>query len=61
MLININIESPKEELELTDGMAERNDDIYNSVFDCIRTLTEQPDMEWDMGVSEKLPMLLLMN
>ena len=38
------------ELELTDKQLERNDDIDNAVFDCICTLTEQPELEWDMQI-----------
>jgi hypothetical protein len=36
-----------EELELTDEMLERNDEIDNAVFQCICTLTEK-NLDWDM-------------
>ena len=40
----------KKELELTDAMVERNDEIDNAVFDCVKTLSEQPDMDWNMAI-----------
>lgn len=38
-----------EELELTDEMLARNDEIDNAVFACLCTLAEQ-DFEWDMEI-----------
>jgi len=45
----ISTESPKE-LELTDEMVERNDEIDNAVYDLILTLTEKTgdELPWDM-------------
>jgi hypothetical protein len=37
------------ELELTDEQLERNDAIDNAVFDCIKTLVEDDNLEWDMS------------
>ena len=37
-------------LEFTDGMIERIDEIDNAVFDCIKILAENPDMDWDMEI-----------
>jgi hypothetical protein len=36
-----------DELELTDEMLERNDDIDNAVFGCLCALAEK-ELEWDM-------------
>lgn len=41
--------SAEEELELTDAQADRNDEIYESVFETCKVLTENPDLEWDMA------------
>jgi hypothetical protein len=35
------------ELEITPEMEERNDEIDNSVFECVSTLSEK-ELEWDM-------------
>lgn len=39
--------SMEKELELTDEMVERNDTIYNSIYECICILAEN-NIEWDM-------------
>ena len=36
-------------VELNDNQLERNDDIYNSVFELCKVLTEKDDLEWDMN------------
>lgn len=43
---------PKKELELTDDMIERNDDIDNAVYACILALAEKTDDEfpWSMEI-----------
>lgn len=38
-----------EELELSDAQTERNDEIYNGVFDLCRLMAENPELEWDMS------------
>lgn len=30
--------------------SERNDEIDNAVFECIRVLIEQPELEWNMEI-----------
>jgi hypothetical protein len=40
----------KNHLELTDEMIERNDEIDNAVFECIKILAEYDNMEWDMAI-----------
>lgn len=37
-------------IELTDDQLQRNDEIDNAVFDCIKILAEDPLMEWNMRV-----------
>jgi hypothetical protein len=39
-----------QELELTDEMIARIDEIDNAVFECVKVLSEKYDMQWDMGV-----------
>lgn len=39
----------EEELELTDEMLERLDEIDNTVYACICTLAEEP-IDWDMEI-----------
>jgi hypothetical protein len=39
-----------EELELSDDDLERNDEIDNAVFDCVRILAEDDDIEWNMQI-----------
>lgn len=29
---------------------QRNDEIDNAVFECVRLLSEQPELEWDMRI-----------
>lgn len=43
------INSETEELELTEEMVRRNDEIDKAVWECINTLTEQ-ETEWNMEV-----------
>lgn len=38
------------DLELTDKMVERNDEIYNAVFELCRIMTEKQELEWDMSI-----------
>jgi hypothetical protein len=45
----MNSEESKE-LELTDEMLKRNDEIDNAVYDCIRILSEQPNLPWSMEI-----------
>lgn len=37
-----------EEVELSDEQLERNDEVYKAVFQMCKTLTNVPDLEWDM-------------
>ena len=46
---NIKKRDAAEELELTDAQADRNDDIYEAVFEFCKVLTENDDLEWDMA------------
>lgn len=39
----------EKELELSDAQAERNDEIYNGVFDLCRLMADNPELEWDMS------------
>ena len=43
------IRNREEELELSDAQADRNDEIYNAVFELCRVMTEEPELEWDMA------------
>lgn len=43
------MEKEREELELTQDMIERNDEIDNSVHECICILAEK-DLEWNMEI-----------
>lgn len=38
-----------EEVELGDSQIERNDEVYDAVFQMCKTLTNNPDLEWGMG------------
>lgn len=38
-----------EEVELSDEQLERNDEVYKAVFQMCKTLTNDPDLEWDMN------------
>ena len=38
-----------EELELNDAQAERVDEVLNAVYELCRVLTENEDLEWNMG------------
>ena len=42
--------SKLQELELTQEMIERNDEIDNAVYDLILILTENDDFAWDMEI-----------
>ena len=46
---NIQPMDTAEELELTDAQADRNDEIYESVFETCKVLAENPDLEWNMA------------
>ena len=39
----------KEELELSDKQAARNDEIYEGVMELCRLMSENPELEWDMS------------
>ncbi len=43
------IQDSGEELELDGRQADRNDEVYGAVFEMCRTLSENPDLEWDMA------------
>lgn len=49
-------ETEEENLELTPEQAQRNDEVYEAVFELCKVLTENPDMDWDMeaigGIAE---------
>ena len=37
-------------IELNEEQLKRNDDIYNSVFEMCKVMTENDDLEWDMNI-----------
>lgn len=37
------------ELELNDRQVERNDEIYDAVYELCQTLAENPNLEWNMS------------
>ena len=43
-----------EGVELTDAMVERNDEIYNEIYELCRIMTENPEFEWDMSIIGEL-------
>ena len=43
-----------EGVELTDAMVERNDEIYNEIYELCRIMTENPKLEWDMSIIGEL-------
>lgn len=40
---------PEVEVELTDDQVARCDEIYQSVYDCIKIITENPDLKYDIS------------
>jgi hypothetical protein len=43
------LQNENEQLELTNEMIERNDEIYNTIQNCIGTLAEK-EVEWNMEI-----------
>jgi len=43
-------EDDEEELELSDEDFDRGEEVYESVFECIKILSENPDMDWDIHI-----------
>lgn len=43
------IQDSGEELELDGRQADRNDEVYDAVFEMCRIFAENPDLEWDMA------------
>ena len=41
---------PEAEVEITEKQSERCDQINRAVYDCIKVITENPDMKYDMNV-----------
>lgn len=38
-----------EEVEMTQEQLDRNDEIFDAVYEMCKILTENPDLEWDMS------------
>ena len=43
-----------EGVELTDDMVERNDEIYNEIYELCRVMTDNKELEWDMSIIGEL-------
>ena len=46
---NNSVDWKKPEVELTDEMLERNDELYNAIQDCANIFAEKK-IEWDMSI-----------
>lgn len=38
-----------EEVEMTQDQSDRNDEVYEAVYEMCKVLAENPDLEWDMS------------